>query len=155
MRGHYREFGRRVVSLTLTLFVVASCSPSAPTPSEPAKVSTTPSTVTPSISSEPKAEVASRRTITVKAGQSLGGIAKTYHVSKQAIIAANHLHPPYELPAGMRLIVPASTVASATGTKPHGAVASAKGTKPHGAQGSAKSAHAAKGSEPPEVIPLD
>lgn len=44
--------------------------------------------------------------ITVRPGQSLGGIAHTYHVPERAIIAANHLQPPYKLLAGMRLIIP-------------------------------------------------
>jgi LysM repeat protein len=143
MRGHHRKFGRRAVFLTLTLILVASCSPPVPNPPESAKVSPPPPTATSSADSEPKAAKGPGRTITVKAGQSLGGIAKTYHVSKQALIAANHLHPPYELTIGARLIVPASTVAPA------------RGTKPHGAQGSTKPSHAAKPSEPPEVIPLD
>jgi LysM repeat protein len=143
MRGHHRKFARRPVVLTLTLMLVASCSPPVPNPPESSNISPPPPTATSSVRSEPKAATGAGRTITVKAGQSLGGIAKTYHVSKQALIAANHLHPPYELTTGARLIVPASTVAPA------------RGIKPHGAQGSTKPAHAAKPSEPPEVIPLD
>jgi LysM repeat protein len=143
MRGHHWKFGRRAFFLTLTLMLVASCSPPAPNPPESAKVSTPPPTATSSVDSEPKTAKGPGRTITVNPGQSLGGIAKTFHVSKQALIAANHLHPPYELKTGERLIVPASTVTPA------------RGTKPHGTKGSTKPAHAAKPSEPPEVIPLD
>jgi LysM repeat protein len=143
MRGHHWKFGRRAVFLTLTLELIASCSSPVQSPPEPAKVGTPPPTATSSVHSEPKAATGPGRTITVKAGQSLGGIAKTYHVSKQALIAANDLHPPYELKIGARLIVPASTVTSA------------RSTKQHGAKGSAKPAHAVKPSEPPEVIPLD
>jgi len=44
--------------------------------------------------------------ITVRPGQSLGGIAHSYHVSEHAIVAANHLRPPYRLETGMRLVIP-------------------------------------------------
>ena len=44
--------------------------------------------------------------ITVKRGQSLGGIAHAYHVPERALIAANNLKPPYELRAGARLVIP-------------------------------------------------
>src|SRR5438270_544005 len=37
------------------------------------------------------------RSIIVKPGQSLGGIAERHQVSTRAIIAANHLTPPYDL----------------------------------------------------------
>ena len=46
------------------------------------------------------------RQIVVQRGQSLGGIAQAYHVPKSAIIAANHLQPPYELKAGAKLVIP-------------------------------------------------
>src|SRR5437870_1097867 len=49
---------------------------------------------------------AEARTITVERGQSLGRIAEAYHVPKQAIIAANHLEPPYKLKMGARLVIP-------------------------------------------------
>ena len=103
-----------------------------------------PLTAAPSVGSEPKAAVGAGRTITVKSGQSLGGIAEAHHVSKRAIIAANRLQPPYELKTGARLIIPASK-----------AGASANGDKPHRPRGLAPSAHAVKASESPEVIPLD
>jgi len=46
------------------------------------------------------------RSIVVKPGQTLGGIAETYHVSTRAIVAANKLTPPYELEIGQRLVIP-------------------------------------------------
>jgi LysM repeat protein len=141
MHRHHRKIGLRAIPLALTLIFVASCAP--PNPPEPAKISGPPLTAAPSVGSEPKAAAQSGQTITVKSGQSLGGIAEAHHVSKRAIIAANHLHPPYELKIGARLIIPASQAVVAKGDKPH---------RPHGL---AQSAHPAKASEPPEVIPLD
>ncbi|MBV8088492.1 MAG: LysM peptidoglycan-binding domain-containing protein, partial [Alphaproteobacteria bacterium] len=44
--------------------------------------------------------------VVVKRGQTLDGFAYTYHVPKSAIIAANGLHPPYELKIGARLTIP-------------------------------------------------
>jgi murein DD-endopeptidase MepM/ murein hydrolase activator NlpD len=47
------------------------------------------------------------RQITVERGQSLGRIAVQYHVSKQAIIAANHLEAPdYKVKIGSHLTIP-------------------------------------------------
>jgi murein DD-endopeptidase MepM/ murein hydrolase activator NlpD len=51
------------------------------------------------------------RTITVERGQSLGRIAEAYHVPKQAIIAANHLTPPYQLKTGAHLLIPGAAPA--------------------------------------------
>jgi murein DD-endopeptidase MepM/ murein hydrolase activator NlpD len=42
----------------------------------------------------------------VQRGQSIGSLAGEYHVSKQAIIAANHLEAPYKIKIGTRLVVP-------------------------------------------------
>jgi murein DD-endopeptidase MepM/ murein hydrolase activator NlpD len=49
--------------------------------------------------------------VIVKRGQTLDGYAYTYHQPKSAIIAANGLHPPYELKAGQRLIIPGHSAA--------------------------------------------
>src|SRR5260370_1316806 len=46
------------------------------------------------------------RQIVVRPGQSLGGIAHAYHVPPRAIIAANHLTPPYQVQIGQRLLIP-------------------------------------------------
>ncbi len=46
------------------------------------------------------------RVVIVERGQSLGFLAHRYHVSERAIIAANHLHPPYQIDIGSRLLIP-------------------------------------------------
>ena len=46
------------------------------------------------------------RQVTVQRGMSVGSLAGEYHVSKQAIIAANHLEPPYKIKLGFPLIIP-------------------------------------------------
>src|ERR1700686_2826292 len=46
------------------------------------------------------------RYIVIRPGQSLGRIAGTYHVPKQAIIAANHLTTPSSMKGGSRLATP-------------------------------------------------
>ena len=52
------------------------------------------------------------RQVTVQRGMSVGSLAGEYHVSKQAIIAANHLEPPYKIKLGFRLIIPGSAASS-------------------------------------------
>ena len=49
------------------------------------------------------------RSIVVKHGQTLGGVAETFHVPARAIIAANNLMPPFELKVGQRLVIPDMT----------------------------------------------
>src|ERR1700746_2612903 len=44
--------------------------------------------------------------LTVRRGQSLSGIAQTYHVPMRIIAEANHLSPPYRIQAGSTLIIP-------------------------------------------------
>jgi murein DD-endopeptidase MepM/ murein hydrolase activator NlpD len=44
--------------------------------------------------------------VTVQRGQSLSGIAQTYHVPMRIIAEANHLSPPYRIQAGSTLIIP-------------------------------------------------
>jgi murein DD-endopeptidase MepM/ murein hydrolase activator NlpD len=74
------------------------------------------------------------RQITVERGQSLGKLAVQYHVSKQAIIAANHLEAPdYKVKIGSRLTIP-------------GAGAPVQ---------QAMAAPPASGGPSPDVIPLD
>ena len=51
--------------------------------------------------------------ITVRPGQSVRGLARAYHVSERAIIAANHLPPPYKVKIGQSLLIP-----GASGTSP-------------------------------------
>jgi LysM repeat protein len=58
------------------------------------------------------------RFVTVRPGQSLGGIAEANHVSTPAVIAANRLSPPYKLKIGQRLAIPAAMAeASVKGEK--------------------------------------
>jgi LysM repeat protein len=87
--------------------------------------------------------------IAVKPGQSLGRIAEHFHVPKRAIIAANQLHPPYELKAGSQLVIPGAAASTATMESQHKATTT----------GSTKTAHVTKAKLPPanepEAIPLD
>jgi LysM repeat protein len=88
-------------------------------------------------------------TIVVKPGQSLGRIAEHYHIPKRTIIAANQLHPPYELKAGSQLVIPGAAANAVTAEPQH------KTTT----KGSAMTVHATKAKLPsasePEGIPLD
>jgi murein DD-endopeptidase MepM/ murein hydrolase activator NlpD len=78
------------------------------------------------------------RRIVVAHGQSLNGIAHAYHVPASAIIAANHLAPPYKVEAGKYLLIPGAADAP---MPPLGAAAPAAPTP--------------QGHPPPEIIPLD
>jgi murein DD-endopeptidase MepM/ murein hydrolase activator NlpD len=49
----------------------------------------------------------------VQRGQTLSGIAHSYHVPLQSIAAANHLAPPYKIEAGRTLIIPGAGQADA------------------------------------------
>jgi murein DD-endopeptidase MepM/ murein hydrolase activator NlpD len=44
--------------------------------------------------------------IVVRPGQSVGGLAEQYHVTRRDIIAANHLQPPYGIEIGQHLLIP-------------------------------------------------
>lgn len=81
--------------------------------------------------------------VTVRPGQSLGGIAHSYHVSEREIIAANHLTPPYKIEAGARLRIP-----GAGATPPEPAAVHIAAVPPAHPE-YLPVAHA------PEVIPLD
>src|SRR5579864_731744 len=85
----------------------------------------------------PASARAEGRRIVVEPGQSLSGIAHAYHVSAPAIIAANHLTPPYKIETGKSLLIPGAADAP-TPMPPLAAAA----PNPQG--------HA-----PPEIIPLD
>lgn len=80
--------------------------------------------------------------VVVTRGQTLDRIAQIYHVTKEQIIGANELKPPYALPPGTILTIPLAAMQS---------------PKPAKAKASAAPAHRAKPKEPePEdVIPLD
>jgi murein DD-endopeptidase MepM/ murein hydrolase activator NlpD len=47
--------------------------------------------------------------IVVQPGQSVGGLAAKYHVSRRDIIAANHLPAPYGIETGQQLVIPDAT----------------------------------------------
>src|SRR5260370_30550526 len=85
------------------------------------------------------------RTITVERGQSLGSIAEANHVPKQAIIAANHLTPPYKLKTGGHLLIPGAAPAPI-----QQAMMPPTAAPPISGPASPSAAHAS-----PDVIPLD
>jgi murein DD-endopeptidase MepM/ murein hydrolase activator NlpD len=95
------------------------------------------------------------RQVTVEEGQSVSRIAHRYHVSEKAIVAANHLAPPYRLRAGMRLWIPDRNAPNGaapvqTATAPAAPAAPVAPATPLPAPAGAAPA---KGS--PEVVPLD
>lgn len=51
------------------------------------------------------------RQVVVRPGQSVGGLARDFHISKASIIAANRLEPPYKIEIGQRLLIPESDAA--------------------------------------------
>jgi murein DD-endopeptidase MepM/ murein hydrolase activator NlpD len=84
-----RGFGGAAAALVL---LVAACGPR---PDGPAPV----------VSGQPVAAPEPER-VTVRPGQTLSGIAHTYHVPMQVIAEANHLFPPYRIEVGRTLIIP-------------------------------------------------
>ena len=91
------------------------------------------------------------RFVIVGPGQSLGGIAEANHVPKQAIIAANHLSPPYKLKNGQMLRLPVSVTASVSSRD------KAAGNEPMRSRHATVLAdtRSSKHVAPEEVIPLD
>jgi murein DD-endopeptidase MepM/ murein hydrolase activator NlpD len=77
--------------------------------------------------------------IVVEHGQSLSGVAHAYHTTERAIIAANHLTPPFKIEAGQHLLIPG------TAAPPRQAPSLAASPTPPLAQTR----------PPPEIIPLD
>src|SRR5438132_6511508 len=88
---------------------------------------------------------AEARTITIERGQSLGRIAEAHHVPKRAIIAANHLTPPYKLKTGAHLLIPGAAPAPV-----QQAIITATAAPPISGSASALAEHAS-----PDMIPLD
>jgi murein DD-endopeptidase MepM/ murein hydrolase activator NlpD len=80
--------------------------------------------------------------IVVEHGQSLSSVARAYHVTEQAIIAANHLAPPYKIEAGEHLVIP-------------GTAAAARQPPPSAGASAAPVAQTSQTHPPPEIIPLD
>src|SRR3954469_13067481 len=91
------------------------------------------------------------RSIIVKPGQSLGGIAERHQVSTRAIIAANHLTPPYDLKIGARLVIPDAPARSI----PVKATAPRHLDPPLGVEAGASRPRSRPKRPPAEVIPLD
>jgi murein DD-endopeptidase MepM/ murein hydrolase activator NlpD len=56
------------------------------------------------------------QTIIVKPGETLFSVGRTYRVSRQAVIAANNLQPPYALKIGSRLIIPSGDASASSAT---------------------------------------
>ena len=103
------------------------------------------------------APVASQIYVIVERGQSLDRIAQAYRVTKQDIIVANNLKPPYALKPGTVLQMPRSAVRPAKQTpEPKPRPVSGTAAKPDRAAGTAAPAPRARPKRPaPEVIPLD
>ncbi|HEV2302848.1 MAG TPA: LysM peptidoglycan-binding domain-containing protein, partial [Stellaceae bacterium] len=100
--GYIARRGRRAAAvallLGLPLYACARLGPPAPfVVGEPPM---------PDAAAAPQFTAAGPAQITVRPGQSLDGIARAYRVSPRAVIAANHLHPPYRLEAGWTLVIP-------------------------------------------------
>ena len=106
---------RRGLALTLVVACggLAAC---AEGPSAPAPVfmyGAVGTTATPSAAAE-SVPSADTRFVVVRPGQSLGRIAEANHVSKQAIIATNHLSATGKLKIGQRLALPTAAETAAT-----------------------------------------
>jgi hypothetical protein len=98
-----------------------------------------------------KAATPDSRFVIVGPGQSLGGIAEANHVPNQAIIAANHLSPPYKLKIGQMLRLPVSVTASVSSRDKTAAVEPIRSRHATVLADTQSSKHAAS----EEIIPLD
>jgi LysM repeat protein len=142
-----RQYG--VASFLLSCGVLAACSdePIRPAPvflnGGPGMAATR--------SSAAKPATPDSRFVVVGPGQSLGGIAEANHVPKQAIIAANHLSPPYKLKNGQMLRLPVSVAVLAPSRDKATAVASGRSRHSTVLADTRSSKHVA----PEEVIQLD
>ncbi len=58
------------------------------------------------------------QTVIVKSGETLFAIGRNYHVSRQAVIDANNLKPPYDFKIGTRLIIPGDDTTSTASAQP-------------------------------------
>jgi murein DD-endopeptidase MepM/ murein hydrolase activator NlpD len=140
-----RGIGRALTATVLT-GLVAACASDPPAPAPVIMNGAGPGIIdqAPSVPSRlvmvPPAPRAQAQHITVRPGQSLGGIAHAYRVSEGAIIAANHLNPPYKLETGQRLVIPGS------GEPPGGQFA---------ATAMSPNAPLATAGPSPDIIPLD
>ena len=94
------------------------------------------------------------RFVIIGPGQSLGGIAEANHVPKQAIIAANHLSPPYKLKIGQTLRLPVS-MAALVPSRDKAAAVAPRGSRHSTVLANTRSSTSGKRAAPEEVIPLD
>ena len=101
-----------------------------------------------------KPTTADTRFVIVGPGQSLGGIADANHVSKQAVIAANHLSPPYKLKIGQTLRLPVS-VAASTPRQDKVAALAQRRSRHSTVLADTRSPHRDKRGGSEEIIPLD
>lgn len=76
--------------------------------------------------------------IVVRPGESVSRLAQQYHVPERAIIAANHLQPPYKIETGQKLLIPGAARRPA-----------------EAANGPMRARPVAANHQPPEIIPLD
>jgi murein DD-endopeptidase MepM/ murein hydrolase activator NlpD len=141
-KSRRRDVGRVAAAIVLA-GVVAACAADPPVPAPVILNGAGPGVFgqgafAPSYAAVP-APRPSAQHVTVRPGQSLGGIAHASRVSERAIIAANRLTPPYKLEAGQRLEIPG---------------AAEPPLRPLAAAGPPAEPIAA-GRPPPEIIPLD
>jgi LysM repeat protein len=83
---------------------VAACEAQAPAPAVSSDTAPTALAEAPS-----SAAGAKPQQIVVEEGQSVSRVAAKYRVTKAAIIAANHLVPPYKIKTGQTLVIPGSS----------------------------------------------
>ncbi|MBV8774033.1 MAG: LysM peptidoglycan-binding domain-containing protein [Deltaproteobacteria bacterium] len=147
-----RQYGV-AVSLLLACIVLVAC---ADEPVRPAPVFLNggPPGMVATRSAAAKATTPDTRSVIVGPGQSLGRIAEANHLSKQAIIAANHLSSPYKLKIGQVLKIPVATMATTPTRGKTVAASPAHSGRPTilaGTQSAAKGKRVAS----EELIPLD
>ncbi|HEV2334260.1 MAG TPA: M23 family metallopeptidase [Stellaceae bacterium] len=153
--GDYK-FGRRGIFRAAPTVVlaglVAACAWGAPNPAPVELKGVAPAVVGgPTIEPAPGAlPAAGGQTIVVEHGQSVSIIAHAYHVPERAIIAANHLTPPYKVAAGQHLVIPggAQPIKQAAMAPPMAPMAAAPPSAP-------PPAPIAQTRAQPEIIPLD
>jgi hypothetical protein len=142
-----RQYGV-LVSLLLPCSVVVACSDE---PIRAAPVFLNGATTRPAAA---KPATSDARFVIVGAGQSLGGIAEANHVSKQAIIAANHLSAPYKLKIGQTLRLPVS-VAEVVPSQYKAARVAPRASRHPTVLADTRSSTSGKRTAREEVIPLD
>jgi hypothetical protein len=146
-----RQYGV-AVSLLLTCSVLVACSDEPIRPA-PVFLNGGPGMAAPR-SAAAKPTAPDTRFVVVGPGQSLGGIAEANRVSKQAIIAANRLSPPYKLKIGQALRIPLAGIGSTT--TPSKTVAASTARRRHPTVvADTRSSGKSRRSASEELIPLD